>query len=221
MDNEQIIKTAVEYKSYFGTLDRAIEVLEKAKEENENIYLDFNGQKLYSLIDDTDSCYLKVTGKTKDEYMKALEEWRKQQEEEQIKEELEALDKMPDRIKRGNELIYPQRREDWEKYVRSSTKSFYHGLELDSVLNVMESLSKDKNLEQALSVLNSEDKKGVPNFITLNIIAKYSKQGVDFCKYACEKKNIGISKEDLDYLAKLKEENKQFESELENPEERE
>ncbi len=71
MSNKNIVELknkATEYSYYIGTLDKATEVLSNAKAKNKNIYVIFNGQKLFSQFDNVDSCYKKITGKTKKQF---------------------------------------------------------------------------------------------------------------------------------------------------------
>lgn len=71
MSNNDIIKiknNATQYSYYVGTLDNVTEVLKKAKANNKNIYVIFNGHKLFSQFDNVDSCYKKITGKTKKQF---------------------------------------------------------------------------------------------------------------------------------------------------------
>ena len=49
-------------------LDDVVELLSKAKEEKQNIAVEMNGTYLYSMIDDAESCYQKVCGKSKSEF---------------------------------------------------------------------------------------------------------------------------------------------------------
>ena len=71
MTNEEIMKTATECNEWFNNLDDVIRIFEKCKNENKNVYVKFSGQKLYSLIDNRDSCYKKVTGKTYEEFQES------------------------------------------------------------------------------------------------------------------------------------------------------
>lgn len=64
---EQIMAEAVEYTKWVHDLDGAVRVLADAKNIGWNIYIDFNGHKLYSLLDNEDSCYHKVLGMSKAE----------------------------------------------------------------------------------------------------------------------------------------------------------
>ena len=49
-------------------IKEAVEELNKYKEKNELVFGIFNGEKLYSDIDDLNSAYKKITGKTKSEF---------------------------------------------------------------------------------------------------------------------------------------------------------
>lgn len=57
-----IMKTATELKGEWNDLDEVIVALENAAKQKNNIFIDFHGEKLYSLIDNKNSCYEKVTG---------------------------------------------------------------------------------------------------------------------------------------------------------------
>ena len=50
------------------SIERAMKDLARFKERGELVYGEFNGQKLYSDVDDLDSAFKKVTGKTKTEF---------------------------------------------------------------------------------------------------------------------------------------------------------
>ena len=50
------------------SIERAMQDLARFKERGELVYGEFNGQRLYSDIDDVDSAYKKITGKTKTEF---------------------------------------------------------------------------------------------------------------------------------------------------------
>ena len=55
----------------FGDISSAVKELNRYKERGELVYGEFNGQELYSDIDDLDSAYKKITGKTKAEFDEA------------------------------------------------------------------------------------------------------------------------------------------------------
>jgi len=51
------------------SIERAMNDLARFKERGELVYGEFNGHKLYSDVDDVDSAFKKVTGKTKTELL--------------------------------------------------------------------------------------------------------------------------------------------------------
>ena len=64
-------KSYKEIEFYFGDIEKAVEELKKHNEQGKKVFITFNGEKLYSDIDDVDSAYKKVTGKTKAEFDEA------------------------------------------------------------------------------------------------------------------------------------------------------
>ena len=60
--SKEIINTATQLEGVWEDLDQVIESLDTEAKNNNNIFIDFHGTKLYSLLDDKNSCYQKVTG---------------------------------------------------------------------------------------------------------------------------------------------------------------
>lgn len=66
---EAIIKKEAKIISdLFENLEDAVRFLEYSASINKNICIEFYGKELYSLLDDKNSCYMKVTGMTYDDY---------------------------------------------------------------------------------------------------------------------------------------------------------
>ena len=78
MNTELIEKTAQKVNIY-GDLDTVIRKLQVFKSAGVNVYVDFNGTKLYALLDDVDSSYTKVTGMPKKEFEEAEKQRLKQE----------------------------------------------------------------------------------------------------------------------------------------------
>ncbi len=57
-----IMKHAKEVNENWKDVDTMIEYLDMAAEEGENVVTTYYNQKFYSLLDDRDSCYFKLTG---------------------------------------------------------------------------------------------------------------------------------------------------------------
>jgi len=67
------------------TIESAMLYLERFKQHGELAYGEFNGHKLYSDIDDLDSAYKKITGRTKAEFDSERKREHLEYEEEQRK----------------------------------------------------------------------------------------------------------------------------------------
>ena len=72
---------------FLGGLDEAIEYLQECKKKGQNVYVDFNGHRLYSADVTIDGAYMEVVGMTKAEDKAIREEYGQAQ----TKEEQEAV----------------------------------------------------------------------------------------------------------------------------------
>ncbi len=57
-----------EIEFYFGNIEDAVKELSTYNQKGEKVFITFNGEKLYSDVDDLDSAFKKITGKTKAEF---------------------------------------------------------------------------------------------------------------------------------------------------------
>ena len=213
--NEELIKaTATEYQGWTSTLKEAVRVLLKAKIFGENIYIDFNGHRLYSLLDDENSCFMKVLGKSKQQREENRIKWLENYEKEQEENKKQAERKIPAWIERGNKLIYPQRQETWKDCVKIRAHDLYNGMELDNALDTMECLENGGTIEEANKILEDANHSGMSYGITLSIIVSFSKRGPEFYKAV----RSNLTPEQASKIAKIQRENEIFEQELLNPE---
>ena len=86
MNRVDAIEIDFNYK-YGNTIDGAVKLLEEYKSKGESVYINFNGQRLYSCDVTLDSAYMQVTGMTKAEDEAILEEYIQAK----TKEEKEAI----------------------------------------------------------------------------------------------------------------------------------
>jgi hypothetical protein len=98
---EKIKAEARKYEGWVHSIDKMIEVLEEKKAQGENCYYDFNGHKCYSLLDDQDSCYVKITGKTKEKYDADRKKWHEEYEIREAEEKEKANNSVPAWIEEG------------------------------------------------------------------------------------------------------------------------
>lgn len=221
IEKQKIMAKAELYPGYLGDLDDAVEFLNDARAEGRNIYIEFNGQKLYSLLDDEDSCYMKVVGTTKKEFEQEQQRWLEEREKRKKEEKAQALVKIPYWIEEGNKLIYPQMQQEWARCVAIRAGDIYHGAELDNALEIMKVLDNipgEEGLIEAKKILNDFGHSGASYGITTSIIFTFSKRGPEFYRdiYSNNKLYDEDEKEIMEEKCKKKEEeNAMFEEELE------
>ena len=195
MEEDEIMRTAELDETLYDNLDRAIEALDRYWFTGDNVCIEFNGQKLYSLLDDRDSCYKKVTGLNYDDFMRERKDLGKKSRQKEIEAQLAALEKVPEWKQRGYAIIYPQQRKAWDNCIKSRITGIYHGLEIEPALKIMESLAKDSDLKKAFEVYTSSGSSGGGASSIRDIVLNFSEMGTLFYRYSCLKENIEIDKE--------------------------
>lgn len=185
---DKLKATAVEYDRFVHTFDRAADVLVDAHNRGENIFIDFNGTKLYSVeIANVDDAYMQYMGTTKAEHEAQVEAQRQKWEEERTRAEAAAKAKIPDWVERGNKVIMPDMEETWKQCVEIRANDLYHGAELENALQIMEALAKGATMEEALAIFDSANHSGMSAGVTKSIILSFCEQGVDFYRAETER----------------------------------
>lgn len=122
-----------------------------------------------------------------------------------------AADKSSVWLRRGLDIVYPERQAYYIETVGQVVKSGYYGIDcLDSALDVMESLENGASMEEAITLFNSKDLDGPIYLNAHNLILNFSKKGPEFEEAYDEKYDIKISDSRRDAIEKIKEENKSF-----------
>lgn len=192
--------------------------LEDNRRKGNNVYVVMSsGKKLYSLLDDENSCYLKVFNKTKEQMRLLLMEEKLKKEK--LKEE--RIAKIPEFILQGEKYIYPQMKEKWENCVRSVVFSLNNGDEIVSALEIMQVLDSTQGIESCMKaekiLTSSKNLAGSTLWLVAIIVLDFSKRGPEFYRYFCEKE-LGNRKQfledQLERAASVEEQNSQFEEEL-------
>ena len=80
-----------------GNIDYAMKLLNEYKAKNKLVFIEFNGHKLYSDIDDLDSAYVKVTGETKEQF----DEYQRLRHEKYEEEKRKHEESIPELTKNG------------------------------------------------------------------------------------------------------------------------
>lgn len=138
----------------------ACEELKKYKTKGENVFVYYQGEKLYSL-DSVDDWYKKVKGQTEAEYKATL--------------------KIPDWLKRGKRVIPKALHEDFEKYLNAAIKNNNPTELMDNTLDVIECLhDDDKHLLDAKDIYKKSNNDNKAEKTELSMILKFREKGASF-----------------------------------------
>lgn len=167
----------------FGNIDSAIKELQKYKEKNELVFGVFNGQKLFSDTDDLDSAYLKITGRTKEQFdEEARISNEKYQEEKKIHEET-IPEQTKEWIARGEKVLDLKYLSEWNRCVPIRLGDLYKGWELASCLEIVGELNEGVDFKTVKEIIDKQCHSGMSFGLVCAMIKSFSDRGADFVDY--------------------------------------
>lgn len=213
LKNENEIKSsAVKYEKWIYNIDELVSLVSEYKEKGENIEFDFKNEKFYSLLDNEDSCYKKVTGLSKSKYIERQKKLHEEQLKRDEEEKQKAIENIPKFIEEGKKLIYPQRYKKWADCVEIRVEDIYHGKDLECALDVMKLLNSGATYQQAYDLVKEQNHSGTSYSMVMSMITNFSKRGPAFYRFVDKEPSPATEK----FLRKVETENEQFEQELES-----
>jgi len=174
----------IELNTFIGnSIGSAIDALNKYKERGELASCEFNGHKLYSDIDDIESAYKKVTGKTKSEFDEAARKSNEEYEERKRKHK-EAIPRLTvEWIEKGNAILDEKHHETWAKCVPIRLGDLYDGMELANCLEIAEQLNKGEELEKVKPLIENQGHSGMSFGLVCSMVREFCDRGDEFVKY--------------------------------------
>ena len=166
-----------------GNIDSAIKLLNEYKAKNELVFINFNGHKLYSDIDDLDSAYVKVTGETKEQFDEYQRLRHEKYEEEKRKHEESIPELTKKWIKKGNEILDKEYHELWNECVPIRLSDLYRGMELGACLDIVKELNNNCSLDEAKAIINNQGHSGMSYSLVCSMVKSFCKRGNEFINY--------------------------------------
>jgi len=165
------------------SIEKAVKELQQFKDAGKLVYGDFNGQKLYSDIDDLDSAYKKVTGKTKSEFDEAERAQHEQYkaEEKRHKESIPELTK--EWIEKGNVILDEKYRRRWAECVPIRLDDLYRGMELGACLEIVKELNNNCILDEAKAIIDNQGHSGMSFGLVCSMVKSFCDRGEEFFSY--------------------------------------
>ena len=168
----------------FGwNIDSAIKLLNEYKAKNELVFINFNGHKLYSDIDDLDSAYVKVTGETKEQFDEYQRLRHEKYEEEKRKHEESIPELTKEWIKKGNEILDKEYHELWNECVPIRLSDLYRGMELGACLDIVKELNNNCSLDEAKAIIDNQGHSGMSYSLVRSMVKAFCKRGNEFLNH--------------------------------------
>jgi len=165
------------------SIERAMQDLARFKERGELVYGEFNGQKLYSDIDDVDTAYKKITGKIKAEFdaERKAENDRYKEEQQKHKDSMPELTK--EWIEKGNAILDEKYHEKWAKCVPIRLDDLYQGMELGATLDIVKELNAGCELDVAKGIIEGQGHSGMSFGLVCSMVKSFCDRGTEFVSY--------------------------------------
>lgn len=167
----------------FGNIESAIKELVRYKENGELVFGEFNGVKIYSDVDDLDSAYKKITGKTKSEYDEAVQKEHDEYEEEKRKHEAAIPELTKEWIEKGDVILDEKYRELWAKCVPVRLGDLYRGFELGACLDIVIELNNGCSLDEAKAIIEKQGHSGMSFGLVCSMVKQFCDRGSEFVSY--------------------------------------
>lgn len=169
---------------FFGyDIDSVMKELSNYKEKDQLVSVEFNGQKLYSDIDDLDSAYKKITGKTKSEFDEARRKESEKYEEELRKHTESIPDLTVEWIEKGKKVLDKKYLDLWNKCVPIRLSDLYRGFELGACLEIIEKLNEGCDLETAKKIIQDQGHSGMSFGLVRSMVKSFCERGEEFSNF--------------------------------------
>jgi len=157
--------------------------IKELKEHKDLVCGSFNDQMLYSDIDDLDSAYKKITGKTKAEFDEA-ERKRHEEYESENKRHKEAIPELTKEwIEKGKNILDDKYLELWNKIVPIRLDDLYKGFELGACLDIVKELNAGCTLNEAKLIIESQGHSGMSFGLVCSMVEAFCDRGTEFLKF--------------------------------------
>ena len=158
-------------------------LLEESIKTGEVCYGNFNDKKIYS-TDSLDEAFKKVTGKTKAECDKEMQDWRDDYDRRKEEHKARIPELSEDYRKAARGVIREDQYEYWDKIVPIRLGDLYEGMELGNTLDLCkimrdESLSYDERLRKAYDEFNNQGHSGMSAGLVASMLRAFCPDGED------------------------------------------
>jgi hypothetical protein len=172
------------YREIEFTAGQNIEsAIKELKEHKDLVCGYFNGKMLYSDIDDMDSAFKNVTGKTKAEFDEAKRKRHEYYEAENKRHEEAIPELTKEWIAKGKAVLDEKYLELWNKIVPIRLRDLYKGFELGASLDIIKELNSGCEIKKAKGIIEEQGHSGMSFVLVCSIIKELCDRGAEFVSY--------------------------------------
>lgn len=173
-----------EYRKIKFCLGQSIETaVKELKSYEELVCGSFNGKMLYSDVDDVDSAYVKIIGKTKTEHDAELELENERYEELKRKHKESIPELTKEWIEKGKQVLDKKYLKTWKKCVPIRLDDLYQGFELGACLEIAKALNAGCGLETAKIIIENQGHSGMSFNLVCSMVKSFCDRGSEFVTY--------------------------------------
>lgn len=149
----------------------------------ETCYCVFNGKQISS-TDTLDEAYIKLTGKTKNEFEDAQNKWHEEYERKEKEHKDNIPNLVPEYCKKARGVILEDQYDYWDKIVPIRLGDLYHGMELDCTLDLCkimrdESIGYDERIRKAYDEFMNQGHSGMSAGLVASMLRIFCPNGHD------------------------------------------
>lgn len=168
----------------FGAGQNIESAVGELKEQKDLVCGSFNGKMLYSDIDDINTAYKKITGKTKAEFDQAERVRREEYEAEENRHKESIPELTKEWVEKGKSILDEKYHETWIKCVPIRLGDLYRGMELGATLDIVKELNADCELETAKEIIENQGHSGMSFGLVCSMVKSFCDRGDEFVNYA-------------------------------------
>lgn len=125
--------------------------------------------------------------------------------EKRIREYAEA--NMPEWLKAGEELVYPEKLDLWKKRLESSAKGEVHGFDITNAIEIMKMLDSNVDVKDVVETYKT---KGAFGSYVTKLVLEFSKKGPEYMEQFMSAVGVELTPQMKEKLEALKTQNRQY-----------
>jgi len=169
-------------KIEFGLGD-IISAINELKSHKDLVCGSCNGQILYSDIDDLDSAYKKITGRTKAEFDAERKKEHLEYEERKRKHKEAITELTKEWIEKGKAILDQKHHEYWEKIVPIRLGDLYECMELKATLEIVKELNEGCEISTVKTIIEEQGHSGMSFGLVCSMVKLFCDRGAEFASY--------------------------------------